>query len=308
MFLVCGEGLLDVFAAGETPGGLALDGRVGGSPLNVAIGLARLGQPVAFFGGISRDVVGERLMHALRAEGVETATVVRSDAPSTLSLVGVDARGVPSYAFLGKGAADRQPTPASLDALPSRWRAIHVGSYATVVPPIASTLRALVGRERDRALIAFDPNVRLNVEPDVGAWRATLESMQPCAHLLKVSEEDLALLHPGLPAPAFARSALDAGVRLVVVTRGSAGASAWTATQHAQVGAMPVEVADTVGAGDAFQAALLAWLAEHDRLDADRLASLDAASLRALLQFATRAAALACSRRGAELPHRAELG
>lgn len=307
MFLVCGEALLDVFSTGDTPTGLALDGRVGGSPFNVAVGLARLAQPVAFFGGISRGFVGERLMGALAAEGVDTSTVSRTDAPSTLSLIGLDTHGVPSYAFYGDGAADRQLGPAALAALPSRWQAIHLGSYATVVAPIAQTLRALVDRERDRALVAYDPNVRLNVEPDLAVWRATLAAMQSRVHLLKISAEDLALLQPGTTAETFARASLAAGVRLVVVTRGGEGALGWTASQHAAAAAVPVPVVDTVGAGDTFQAALLTWLAEHGALSAGGLDGLDAAALQALLTFAARAAAITCSRRGADLPRRAEL-
>lgn len=307
MFLVCGEALLDVFSAGETPTGLALDGRVGGSPFNVAVGLARLAQPVAFFGGISRGFVGERLMRALAAEGVETDTVTRTDAPSTLSLVGLDAHGVPSYAFYGEGSADRQPGPDALATLPSRWSAIHVGSYATVVAPIALTLQALVEREHGRALIAYDPNVRLNVEPELAVWRRTFERLQPRTDLLKISAEDLALLQPGTPPEAFARAALAAGVKLVVVTRGGEGALGWTATQHAVADPIPVEVVDTVGAGDTFQAALLAWLAEHGRLSGAGLAALDATALHDLLAFAARAAAITCSRRGADMPRRAEL-
>lgn len=307
MFLVCGEALLDVFSAGETPTGLLLDGRVGGSPFNVAVGLARLAQPVSFFGGVSRGFVGERLMRSLAAEGVGTGTVVRTDAPSTLSLVGLDAQGVPSYAFYGEGAADRQLDAAALAALPSSWSAIHIGSYATVVAPIAATLRALVERERGRTLIAYDPNVRLNVEPDLGVWRTTLEALQTRAHLLKISEEDLALLRPDATAESFAGEALAAGVALVVVTRGGDGALGWTATQRAAAASVPVQVIDTVGAGDTFQAALLTWLAERGRLSPAALAALDAAELADLLGFAARAAAITCSRRGADMPRRAEL-
>lgn len=307
MFLVCGEALLDVFSTVETPKGLALDGRVGGSPFNVAVGLARLAQPVAFFGGISRGFVGERLMRALLAEGVDTSPVSRTDAPSTLSLIGVDARGVPSYAFYGEGTADRQLGADALAALPSRWCAIHVGSYATVVAPIAQTLRALLQRERSRALIAYDPNVRLNVEPDLAVWRATLADLQQHTDLLKISEEDLALLHPGRAPEAFAADALAAGVALVVVTRGGEGALAWTASQHAAVDSVPVSVIDTVGAGDTFQAALLTWLAEHGRLSAAGLREIDGPALNDLLDFAARAAAITCSRRGADMPRRADL-
>lgn len=309
MFLVCGEALMDVFSTGDTPAGLGLDARVGGSPFNVAIGLARLAQPVAFFAAVSNGFVGERLMRALVAEGVDTSTVARTDAPSTLGLVGLDEKGVPSYSFYGEGGADRQLGLDALAALPSRWQGIHLGSFATVVEPIATTLRALVEREREhgRALIAYDPNIRLNVEPALGAWRDMLGWMQPRCDLLKISDEDLQLLLPGTSAESFARAALTAGVQLVVVTRGGEGALGWTATRHVAVPPVPVQVVDTVGAGDTFQAALLTWLTEHGRLSAAGLASLDAAALRELLGFAARAAAITCSRRGADMPRRAEL-
>jgi fructokinase len=306
-FLVCGEALLDVFAVGDTPAGLALDARVGGSPFNVAVGLARLAQPVAFFAAVSNGFVGERLMRTLVAEGVDTSTVARTDAPSTLGLVGLDAAGVPSYAFYGTAGADRQLGAQQLAALPSRWQAIHLGSYTTVVDPIAATLRALVERERGRALIAYDPNVRLNVEPALAAWRAMLDWMLPRCGLLKISAEDLQLLLPGTSPDAFARTALAAGVQLVVVTCGGEGALGWTSHQHARVPPVPVPVVDTVGAGDTFQAGLLTWLAEHDRLRAADLASLDAGALAELLGFAARAAAITCSRRGADMPRRDEL-
>jgi len=197
MFVVCGEALMDVFAIGETPTGVTLDARVGGSPFNVAVGLARLKQRVAFFGTLSRGFLGERLLRALRDEGVDISCAPRSDARTTLGLVGLDARGVPSYAFYGEGGADRELPLAALDALPADARALHFGSYAMVVEPAAHTLRALVEREHGQRLIAYDPNIRLNVEPSLARWRETLAWMLPRTHLLKVSEEDLSLLYPG---------------------------------------------------------------------------------------------------------------
>jgi fructokinase len=307
MFLVCGEALMDVFASGETPTGLTLDARVGGSPFNVAVGLARLQQPVAFFSAVSRGFLGERLMKAMEAEGVGTGTVARTEAPTTLSLVGVDAQGVPSYAFYGTGAADRQLEPTALDALPRDLRAIHVGSYATVVEPVGSTLRALIEREHGRCLIAYDPNIRLNVEPDLGRWRSTLAWMLPRTDLLKISEEDLQLLLPGIGLQGFASGALQQGVKLVVVTRGGEGAMAWTPDTRAEVPQVPVKVIDTVGAGDTFQAALLTWLAENGALAPEAIAALTVTQLAAALHFAARAAAITCSRRGADMPRRAEL-
>lgn len=307
MFVVCGEALMDVFAAGETADGVTLDARIGGSPFNVALGLARLAQPVSFFGALSRGGLGERLLQALQHEGVDTASVVRVDAPTTLGLVELDPRGVPTYAFYGERGADRQLPAAALEHLPAAMRALHFGSYTMVVEPAASTLRALVEREHGKRLIAYDPNIRLNVEPDVDRWRATLRWMLPRTDLLKISEEDLALLYPGLQPQALAPQWLADGVALVVVTRGSEGALAWTTRHSIAVPAAPSALVDSVGAGDSFQAALLAWLAEQRALDATMLGTLGARELEDALRFAARAAAITCSRRGADLPRRSEL-
>lgn len=307
MFLVCGEALMDVFAAGYTSTGMTLDARVGGSPFNVAVGLARLGQRVAFFGSISRDFLGERLVRALRDEGVAIASIARVDAPTTLGLVGLDAQGVPAYAFYGEGGADRQLGMDAFALLPATVRALQIGSFASVVEPVASTMRALVERERARWLICYDPNVRLNVEPDSRRWSEVLQWMLPRTHLLKISTEDLALLRPGLAAQAFADEALAHGVGLVIVTRGENGAQAATRSIRVNVSALSVPIVDTVGAGDAFQAATLAWLAEHDALSVDAIAALAEDRLVEALRFAAAAAALTCSRRGADLPRRAEL-
>lgn len=307
MFVVCGEALMDVFGGGDTPGGMALDARIGGSPFNVAMGLARLGQPVSFFGGISRGFVGERLLRALRDEGIGGGTVVPLDAPTTLSLIGLDAQGVPSYAFYGEGCADRLLPLSALPQVPSTAAAFHFGSYTMVVEPVAQTLRALVERERERALIAYDPNIRLNVEPDLARWRDVVQWMASRAHVLKVSEEDLALLVPGAPAAELAGQWIAQGVALVVVTRGGDGALAWTAREQAEVPAAPSALVDTVGAGDTFQAALLTWLAEQGALSAAGIRGLGAVQIESALLFATRAAAITCSRRGADLPRRAEL-
>jgi fructokinase len=298
---------MDVFAAGDTPAGMSLDARVGGSPFNVAIGLARLAQPVAFLGGVSDGFLGERLLRALRDEGVHTGCVTRSNAPTTLGLVGLDARGVPSYAFYGEGAADRTLLPAALAAIPPQARAFHVGSYCAVVEPVASTLRALVEREHARRLIAYDPNLRVNVEPDIERWRAQLAWMLPRTHLLKVSDEDLSLLCPGDDFDRLAASWQAQGVKLVVITRGARAAFGWCASGRVEVSTPEVDVVDTVGAGDTFQAALLTGLAEQNLLVPEALATLTTDTLTRLMSFAVRAAAITCSRRGADLPRRAEL-
>ena len=307
-FLVCGEALMDVFPAEDTPRGVTLDARVGGSPFNVAVGLARMSQSVALLAGVSRDTLGERLMRELEYEGVATSCVVRTAAPTTLSVIDVDTRRSPTYAFHGEGGADRQVTVAALDRLPLDLSAVHVGSYAMVVEPIAHTLRTLVDRVRGRALIAWDPNVRATIVPDLTRWRELLRWMLPRTDVLKVSEEDLEALVPGANPDAFAADAITAGVGLVVVTRGANGSVARTRNAQAQVAADPVVVLDSVGAGDTFQSALLTWLREHDALSGRGAGALPADELTKLLRFASRSAAITCGRRGADLPNRADLG
>lgn len=308
MFIVCGEALFDVFATGNTATGIGFDGRIGGSPFNVAVGLARLGQPVGFCGGIGTGFAGERLMQALADEGIDARPVARIDAPTTLSLIGLNAQGVPSYAFYGQGCADRLLREPHLAAIPVEANCFHFGSYAMVVQPVAATQRALIEREHRRSVISYDPNIRSNVEPDLALWRDTVQWMLPRTHLLKVSDEDLGLLYPGQPIAQFAADALAAGTPLVVVTRGVEGAIGFTARGSVAAAHVPVVVADTVGAGDTFQAALLTWAAETGRLTPAGMAQIDPPALQQALGFATRAAAITCSRRGADLPRRNELG
>lgn len=310
MILVSGEALMDVFDQGRTGTGHTLDARIGGSPLNVAIGLARLGQAVRFFGGVSRGFLGERLMAAMTQEGVDTALVQRTDAPTTLSLVGVGPGGAPDYAFYSHGAAEQQVPLSALEAVAAAApaaQAYHFGSYAMVIEPTGSTLRALVDRERARSVIAYDPNVRLNVEPDLSRWREVIDWMVPRTHLFKVSEEDLSLLYPGEPLQDLASGWLRAGAALIVITRGGEGALAWSNAGAVKADPVPVDVVDTVGAGDTFQAMLLTALNEMDRLSPAGLRSLSTDQIGKLLALATRAAAITCSRRGADLPYRREV-
>ena len=307
MFVVAGEALMDVFTGAATPTGIALDARIGGSPLNVAFGLARMGQPVAFLGGISQGQLGERLAQALRDEGVSLEALHRSPAPTTLSLVGLDAQGVPEYAFYGQGAADRSLPLAALDRLPAATRAVHVGSYTMVVGETAKTQAALVERAHGRHVVSYDPNLRLNVEPDIGVWRATLDWMLPRIDVLKLSDEDLHLLYPESDPVAFAADCLEKGAGLVALTRGAKGATAWHAHGTVEVAPVKVDVIDTVGAGDTFQAALLTRLSELGALTPKGVRELSTPALTDVMGFAVRAAAITCSRRGADLPRRAEL-
>lgn len=310
MYLVCGEALFDVFSleSAARSNELGFTAIAGGSPFNVAVGLRRLGVEAALFGGLSSDYLGTRLRRVLEEEGVDCGFLVPSDAPTTLAMVGLDASGSAQYQFRGDGCADRQVRLEHLPTLDGRIRGLHVGSYTLVVTPVADTLLALVRRESDRRLVSLDPNVRLDPQPDIDLWRRRVEAFASHAHLIKASEEDLALLYPGRDPGEVARGWLNPRCRLVFVTHGGAGASvhcthgSWSRPADT---ALPLR--DTVGAGDTFQAATLAYLR---RLDADSpagLAALSREAIDAMLAFAIRAAAVTCSRVGPDLPFAHEL-
>ena len=310
MYLVCGEALFDVFTApaDARSNRLDLEAVAGGSPFNVAVGLARLGAPVALLGGISTDHLGQRLRQVLQGEGVDPSHLVDFDAPTTLAMVALGADGAPVYSFRGKGCADRLVEQSHVQPLSDAIRGIHFGSYSLVTPPIADTLLSLLQREQSRRLISLDPNIRLNVEPDLKRWRERIEAFAEQAHLIKVSDEDLALLYPGVAPESIAERWLAEQAEIVVLTRGGQGAQLFS-RQHGQVhaAAQAVTVRDTVGAGDTFQAALLAFLHEHQLDTPQSLATVDRTQLEQMLKFAIAAAAITCSRRGPDLPYRYEI-
>lgn len=307
MFLSCGEALYDLFPSPETGNGFSFDARIGGSPFNVAIGLSRLGRGAALFTGISSDPLGRRLEQALEHEGVETAYLVRKQNPTTLALVTLGSGGVPHYSFYGHEAADSSVSEFDLPELPRSVAALHFGSYSLVVEPTGSSLLRLARRHHDGRLVSFDPNLRLNVEPDLGRWRERVEAFTEIADLIKVSDEDLELLFPGDEIESSINRWNSRGVRLIVVTRGDGGTlvslrgEVFEATRH------QVEVIDTVGAGDSFQAGLLCGLDELGKATKTGLSRISLDECRQVVEFATAAAAITCTRRGADLPRRSDL-
>lgn len=306
MFLVCGEALWDLFAV-EGAAGLSFDAKIGGSPFNVAVGLARLGQDAALLTGLSTDRLGERLIAALETEGVETRFLVRSERQSTLSLIELAPDGSPIYAFYGADAADRAVAKADLPDLgPEVW-GMHAGSFSLVTEPVGSSILALFEREAGRCLTTLDPNIRLSVEPDRDLWRRRIDAFICHSDVVKVSDEDLELLYPGVAAQEIVARWREAGAGLVIVTHGAKGAEAFGPAGRISLPGRPVDVIDTVGAGDSFQAALIAGLKERGMTDRTRLDTMAGDEIAALVEFAARAAALTCKRRGADLPRRAEL-
>ena len=307
MFLSCGEALFDLFPSSETDTGFIFDARIGGSPFNVAIGLSRLGRDAALFTGLSSDPLGRRLERTLEAEGVDTTWLVRKRNQTTLALVGLGPNGVPHYSFYGHDAADCSVAETDLPELPRSVAAMHFGSYSLVVEPTGSSLLQLARRHGDGRLISFDPNPRLNTEPDLGRWRRRVEAFAEIADVIKASDEDLETLFPGDDIDGAISRWSSRGVQLVVVTRGADGALVSLRGEVFEASGRTVEVVDTVGAGDSFQAALLCGLDELGKATKSGLSEVSLDECRKIVDFATAAAAMTCTRRGADLPRRPHL-
>ena len=310
MYLVCGEALFDVFVDGEKKdsSSLRLDARPGGSPFNVAIGIARLGQRAALLTGIAHGTLGEHLVRTLKREKVSTDYLIRAGKHTTLSIVDVDELGQPKYSFYGLGSADGNVTTETVPALGPEIVGLHFGSYSIVIDPVAEAFAKLASNSEQR-FISVDPNVRLTVEPDRDIWRTRVLQYASRADLVKVSMEDLRLIYPDKSKADAADMFLNAGASLVVITDGGRTVCAWTHTdQVVRVAPPATSVVDTVGAGDSFQSALLTRLTEigagNPKLAINRL---DRELLENLLQFAVQSARVTCRRRGANLPFRNEV-
>lgn len=300
--VVIGEALIDLVETGDDEPRLA---HPGGSPYNVAIGLARLDQTTRFAGRLSADPLGELLRnHAVRSQ-VDLALSVTAPEPTTVALVELDAAGGARYRFGMDGTADFQWTYAELARIPDDTHAVHFGSLASWLPPGDTAIARRVAALRSSgAFISYDPNVRPQLQPDPGAARVQVERAVALAHLVKTSEDDIAYLYPGRAIDEVAAAWRGIGAQVVVVTRGGAGASAFTSTATHTRPPVPVDIVDTVGAGDAFMSGLLDALARRDLLRPDVLAD---ASIDALLDEAALVAALTCARAGANPPRAAEL-
>jgi fructokinase len=311
-FLTCmGEILIDFFPIEEHGQTVGFRMFPGGAPMNVAIGLARLGQPTAFVSKVSTDYFGRFLRHYLEAEQVNTRFLMSDPALSTLAFVAVE-NNEPTFTFYGEGAAD---TLLSVDDLPpelfEQTRVLQIGGISLLRGTTPNTILAAVERMHGHALIAFDPNIRPALVEDGASYRALLDKLFGMADLIKISAVDLDWLMPGKALNEAAAEVAGRGAALVVVTRGAHGAMALRSTDGApeifEAPGFRVTVADTVGAGDAFNSGLLAALAEQGALTRAALQSLPPNEIQEILRFASATAALNVQKAGANPPTRAEV-
>jgi fructokinase len=300
---VVGESLVDVVDRGGR-GGPAV--HPGGSPANVAVALARLGQRTVFVTQVGADDYGALVRAHLERNGVELVLAGPASRPTSRALARLDARGAATYEFELSWDV-RDPPIAEGSA------AVHAGSLGVLLAPGGEQVVRLVEAAYGRGLVtSYDPNVRPSVTPDRQRAAATAERVIASAHVVKMSDEDLDFLFPGMAPGQLAARLLGPGraTQVLVVTRGSEGATVATGAGQFSAAAVPVTVVDTVGAGDAFMAALLAGLADLGELSPAAIAghvAADEGILREIAGQALAAAALTCARPGADPPTSGEL-
>jgi fructokinase len=301
MIVVCGEALIDVIRHGDGTQHAA----PGGGPFNTARALARLGVPTAFLGRLSTDSFGGQLLEALKSDGVSLELASIGPESTTIAVADVDSDGLADYQFLVQGTSAPNLT---VDMIPPHLGAdatgLHLGTLGLVLEPMASTLLELLDREREGRLVMVDPNIRVGLISDA-EYRDRLRDVLPRCTIVKASDADLTWLYPDLSYKRAAERLLGEGVAMVAVTLGAEGAFAAHRDFRTSIDAVHVEVVDTIGAGDAFGAGLLAWLDDHGAVKPNL--HLEERELRSAVEFACLAAALTCARPGADPPWRSEM-
>jgi fructokinase len=306
MIVCCGEALIDFLPRKGADGADVFQPFVGGSVFNVAVAIGRLGAPAGYYGGLSTDFFGAMLREALEKSAVDLSLVNISDRPSTLAfvtLVGGDAR----YAFFDEHSAGRMLTEDDLPALPATVTALHFGSFSLAEEPCGSGYEALMQRESRARVISLDPNIRPTLIKNRDGYEARLTRLLAMADIVKLSEDDLAWIEADATFEDYAERALGRGAKLVILTRGAEGATAISPHAAVSAPAVKVTVADTVGAGDSFSAAILARLESRKLLTKRAIAELSEADIADLLAFATKAASITASRPGADSPWATEM-
>ncbi len=301
MILCAGEALIDMLPRTTTTGEDAFAPYAGGAVFNTAIALGRLGAPTGFFSGVSTDFLGELLVSSLTESHVDSGLLHRSARPTTVAFVRL-VNGQASYAFYDEGTAGRMLTSADLPRLPDDVNAAFFGGISLMAEPCGSAYEAMMLREAPHRVCMIDPNIRPSFIADETAYRARIGRMLAVADIVKVSDEDLTwLMGPGHIADR-AGELLALGPKLVFITEGGEGARGYTAEHEVVMKAQKVTVVDTVGAGDTFNAGVLAELHRAGLLNKASIATLSQGAIEAALSLAIRAAGVTVSRAGANPP------
>ena len=302
MILSSGEALIDMLPRTSPAGEACFAPYAGGAVMNTAIALARLGSASGFLTGLSSDLMGDVLRETLQASNVNLDHAVVSDRPTTLAFVKLT-NGSASYFFYDENTAGRMMTLADMPVLPDTISTYFTGGIWLAVEPCGAALEALLLREAGLRVAMIDPNVRPSFVKDRAAYTARIDRMIAASDIVKLSDEDAEWLYGAVDPQAI----LAKGPKVVLITEGAKGATAYTARGAVSVAAPKIVVADTVGAGDTFNAGFLAALDRAGLLSKAAVAALSDDALRDALTLGTRAAAITCSRPGANPPWAHEL-
>jgi fructokinase len=307
MLLSCGDALIDFLPVKSMDGRDAIVPVAGGSCLNIAVGMARLGAPAGFVGGISTDLFGRMIADHALASRVDLRYATRSEHQTTLAFVR-SIEGEPQYAFYDEATASRNWSYRRGSIPFDEIEAVHVGSTTLADEQGAAQALAMIGDARGSVTISFDPNCRPKLVRHKAHYVEQMDAFAAAADIVRMSDVDFEFLWGGSDHAGKAKSLIKAGANLVVVTRGIEGAKAWHKEAGAvEVSAPTVEVVDTIGAGDSFQAALLFALRAIGRINKQALAQLNSEELARVLSFAASCAAFTCTRAGADPPRWSEV-
>ena len=316
MFIVCGEALFDFFlslGSDQDDPAYEVGSQIGGSPFNISIGLSRLGQTTAFMGGISTDFLGDQLLKNLEKEKVLTDFVQRVPFKTPISLIQKDCKGIPSYSFYGGQTADHF---LDLDQVEFAFKSnnpchqvkgIHIGSYPLVISPASNVIFSFLEKfSTPDVLVSLDPNVRIQIEPNTEIWHTQLTKFLPFVNILKISDEDIRLLYGSEVNPEeVVENWLKRypKIKLAALTYGDKGTVLWASNVKTDlIPIRKVDVIDTVGAGDTFQASILNDISRFLANNPEWCASIQEKDLAYIGKRAVIASSITCSRKGANLP------
>ena len=308
MILCCGEALIDMIPAPTLAGPEGFVPHVGGAIFNTAIALGRLGIPTGMLTGLSTDMFGIQLAAALKASHVDTSRAVVSNRPTTLAFVQLNG-GQATYNFVDEGSAGRMLTPVDMPTLTTDVSALYLGGISLACEPSADAYIALLKAEGAHRPVMIDPNIRPGLVDNIPAYRSRLKGAIGLADLVKVSDEDLEWLVPGPSSlKSKATALLELGPDAVILTRGAEGATGYLKSgAEVQIPAVRAKVIDTVGAGDTFNAGILAHLFDAGQLIKMTVSGITPETLQSAIEYGAKVAAITVTRAGANPPWRSEV-
>lgn len=306
MILCSGEALVDMVPRKSLEGEECFTPLAGGAIFNTAIALGRLGSDTAYFGGVSTDLFGKILIDGLQASNVDTKFAIRSDRPSTLAFVELE-NGQAKYSFYDENTAGRMLTTSDIPTLSDQVTALFFGGISLVVEPCAHIFETLLEQEAGSKVIMLDPNIRPSFIRNESAFRTRLERITAKCDIVKLSDEDLVWLVGEGDLEDQVAKIIAMGPSVVLVTEGAKGAHGFTSNTRAFVPSHKVNVVDTIGAGDTFNAGILNELDKRNLLSKDSISKITERDLIGALENGAATAAVTVSRAGANPPWANEL-